>query len=66
VTEAELHAEARRRFLRANPTITPEAFDTWLAFALSRGATVILQLDGCRASYPAESAAPLEVKGGRA
>ena len=47
-----LHTEAKRRFLLAHPTTAPEAFDAWLGFALQRGATIVLQLDGCRAEYP--------------
>ena len=51
-----IHAEARKRVMRSNPTITAEAFDAWLAVALSRGATIVLQLDGARAEYERVSA----------
>ncbi|HET7540689.1 MAG TPA: hypothetical protein VFK05_12480 [Polyangiaceae bacterium] len=52
MTEAELHAEAKRRTQQANPQLSDEQWNAWLALALSRGANIVLQLDGCRAAYP--------------
>ena len=56
MTDAEIHAEAKRRVQRWTPSITDEQWNTWLADALSRGATIVLQLDGCRATYPIKDA----------
>jgi hypothetical protein len=55
-TSVESQAEARPRFLRSKPTTTSEGFDAWLEGALSRGASIVLQLDGCRAEYVGASA----------
>ncbi len=65
MTEPALYDEARRRFLRANPTVTADTFDTWLALALGLGASIVMQLDGCRAEYPHESAPASKVCAGK-
>jgi hypothetical protein len=51
MTPDAIHAEGKRRFLLTHPMTAPEAFDAWLAFALQRGGTIVLQLDGCRAEF---------------
>jgi hypothetical protein len=56
VTDAEIHAEAKRRVQRWTPSITDDQWNRWLADALGRGATIVLQLDGCRAAYPLNGA----------
>lgn len=55
MTELELQAEAKRRVLRANPSLTPESFDAWLTDSLRNGATIVLTPDGALAAYPRES-----------
>jgi len=52
MTDHEIHAEAKRRVQRSTPSLTDEQFETWLALALSRGASIVLTLDGALAAYP--------------
>lgn len=51
MTDHELHAEAKRRTQHTTPSLTDEQWNAWLADALKHGATIVLQLDGCRAAY---------------
>ncbi len=62
MTDHELHVEAKRRTQKANPSLTDEQWSTWLAVALSRGASIVLQLDGCRAEYVGAGAPASKVR----
>ena len=52
VTDLELHAEAKRRVQRSTPSLTDEQWNAWLTDALRNGASIVLQLDGCRSCIP--------------
>ena len=58
MTDDELHSEAKRRTQKANPQLTDEQWNAWLASSLRAGASIVLQLDGCRAAYPLPNAFP--------
>ena len=52
MTDAELHAEAKRRAQRAMPSLTDGQWNQWLANALRNGASIVLIPDGALAAYP--------------
>lgn len=56
MNDLELHAEAKQRAQRATPSLTDAQWNAWLALALSRGATIVLTLDGAYAAYEIENA----------